>query len=166
MLAAMGALTHGNVRVSLTRDATEADVDGFLAVLPGVVAELRARTLALVSWTPTLELDCRGAGLPAAGHRAGAHGSSEVAVGQTVVAVASDDAAARYDIPAWCRMRGQEYVGEEPPPDGTVAAATRRCRPAQPGRGAGAGRSRPVGRRVRRRTAPPRRSRSSEVLAR
>ena len=28
VLAAMGALTHGNVRVSLTRDATEADVDG------------------------------------------------------------------------------------------------------------------------------------------
>ena len=30
VLAAMGALTHGNVRVSLTRDTTEADVDGFL----------------------------------------------------------------------------------------------------------------------------------------
>ena len=30
VLAAMGALTHGNVRVSLTRDATEADVDAFL----------------------------------------------------------------------------------------------------------------------------------------
>ena len=41
VLAAMGALTHGNVRVSLTRDATEADVDGFLAVLPEVVAEIR-----------------------------------------------------------------------------------------------------------------------------
>jgi cysteine desulfurase len=41
VLAAMGALTHGNIRVSLTRDTTEADVDGFLAVLPGVVEELR-----------------------------------------------------------------------------------------------------------------------------
>jgi cysteine desulfurase len=41
VLAAMGALTHGNVRVSLTRDATEADVDGFLAVLPEVVQQLR-----------------------------------------------------------------------------------------------------------------------------
>ena len=30
MLAAMGVLTHGNVRVSLTRDTTEDDVDGFL----------------------------------------------------------------------------------------------------------------------------------------
>jgi len=42
VLAAMGALTHGNVRVSLHRDSTAEDVDRFLAVLPGVVAELRA----------------------------------------------------------------------------------------------------------------------------
>jgi cysteine desulfurase len=41
VLAAMGALTHGNVRVSLTRETSEADVDGFLAVLPGVVADIR-----------------------------------------------------------------------------------------------------------------------------
>ncbi|WP_220451310.1 cysteine desulfurase family protein [Nocardioides dongkuii] len=42
VLAAMGALTHGNVRVSLGRDATEAEVDGFLAALPEVVAGIRA----------------------------------------------------------------------------------------------------------------------------
>lgn len=42
VLAAMGALTHGNVRVSLTRDTTEGDVDALCAVLPDVVAELRA----------------------------------------------------------------------------------------------------------------------------
>ena len=42
VLAAMGALTHGNVRLSLTRDATEADVDAFLDVLPAAVAEIRA----------------------------------------------------------------------------------------------------------------------------
>jgi cysteine desulfurase len=41
VLAAMGALTHGNVRVSLTRDATEEHVDTFLAALPEVVAEIR-----------------------------------------------------------------------------------------------------------------------------
>jgi cysteine desulfurase len=41
VLAAMGALTHGNLRVSLTRDATEADVDAFLRVLPDVVSEIR-----------------------------------------------------------------------------------------------------------------------------
>jgi cysteine desulfurase len=42
VLAAMGVLTQGNVRVSLHRDTTEADVDRFLAVLPSVVARLRA----------------------------------------------------------------------------------------------------------------------------
>lgn len=31
-----------------------------------------------------------------------------------VVEVLSDDPAARLDIPAWCRMRAQEYVGEQP----------------------------------------------------
>ncbi|MGW6461340.1 sulfurtransferase TusA family protein, partial [Streptomyces sp. NPDC055078] len=36
----------------------------------------------------------------------------EVRVGGTV-RVLSDDEAARLDIPAWCGMRGQEYVGEE-----------------------------------------------------
>jgi tRNA 2-thiouridine synthesizing protein A len=35
-----------------------------------------------------------------------------VEVGQ-VIAVLSDDPAARHDIPAWCRMRGQEYLGAE-----------------------------------------------------
>ncbi len=28
--------------------------------------------------------------------------------------VLADDEAARLDIPAWCAMRGQEYVGEQP----------------------------------------------------
>lgn len=36
-----------------------------------------------------------------------------VPVGGTVT-VLSDDEAARLDIPAWCAMREQEYVGEEP----------------------------------------------------
>jgi cysteine desulfurase len=35
----------------------------------------------------------------------------DVPVG-SVVAVLADDEAARLDIPAWCGMRGQEYVGE------------------------------------------------------
>jgi cysteine desulfurase len=42
VLEAMGVLTHGNVRVSLTRDTTDADVERFLAVLPEVVRDLRA----------------------------------------------------------------------------------------------------------------------------
>jgi cysteine desulfurase len=42
VLAAMGALTHGNVRVSLETTTTEAEVDRFLTLLPQVVAKLRA----------------------------------------------------------------------------------------------------------------------------
>jgi cysteine desulfurase len=42
VLVAMGALTSGNVRVSLHAGTTEAEVDEFLAVLPDVVGELRA----------------------------------------------------------------------------------------------------------------------------
>ncbi|WKN50002.1 cysteine desulfurase family protein [Nocardioides sp. Arc9.136] len=42
VLAAMGALTHGNVRVSLARGTTEAEVEGFLAALPEVVAGIRS----------------------------------------------------------------------------------------------------------------------------
>ena len=41
VLAAMGALTHGNVRVSLPRGVAEADVHRFLDVLPDVVARVR-----------------------------------------------------------------------------------------------------------------------------
>jgi cysteine desulfurase len=42
VLVAMGALTSGNVRVSLHRDTTGAEVDEFLVALPGVVADVRA----------------------------------------------------------------------------------------------------------------------------
>jgi cysteine desulfurase len=41
VLAAMGALTHGNVRVSLTRDTTDSEVEELVAVLPEVVDRLR-----------------------------------------------------------------------------------------------------------------------------
>lgn len=43
VLAAMGALTHGNVRVSVGRETTDDDVDRFLAVLPDAIGRLRAR---------------------------------------------------------------------------------------------------------------------------
>lgn len=43
VLAAMGALTHGNVRVSLARDTTDEEVDGFCAALAEVVAGIRER---------------------------------------------------------------------------------------------------------------------------
>src|SRR5690606_23948729 len=42
VLEAMGVLSQGNVRVSLHRETTEEEIDRFLAVLPGIVADLRA----------------------------------------------------------------------------------------------------------------------------
>ncbi|WP_242892264.1 sulfurtransferase TusA family protein [Actinomadura litoris] len=41
----------------------------------------------------------------------------EVPVGE-IVAVLADDAAARTDIPAWCRMKSQDFVREETLPQG------------------------------------------------
>jgi cysteine desulfurase len=47
VLEAIGALTHGNLRVSLGRDSTQTDVDRLLNVLPTAVAELRAEAGAI-----------------------------------------------------------------------------------------------------------------------
>lgn len=44
VLEAMGALSHGNVRISLGRGVTEGDVERFLQTLPGIVARLRAES--------------------------------------------------------------------------------------------------------------------------
>ena len=42
VLSAMGTLTHGNIRVSLTRGTTGADVDRLLGLLPDLIAGMRA----------------------------------------------------------------------------------------------------------------------------
>jgi TusA-related sulfurtransferase len=49
----------------------------------------------------------------------------KVAVGE-LVAVVSDDPAARPDVQAWCRMRQQEYVGEDQAGDGVPVYLVRR----------------------------------------
>ena len=38
----------------------------------------------------------------------------DIPVGSSV-RILSDDAAAAYDLPAWCTLRGQEFVGEPAP---------------------------------------------------
>ena len=73
-----------------------------------------------------LELDCRGVRCPLPVIRL-AQRIAEVPVGG-VVAVVADDPAARPDIPAWCRMRGQEYLGEELSVDGVPVYLVRRSR--------------------------------------
>jgi tRNA 2-thiouridine synthesizing protein A/cysteine desulfurase len=73
---------------------------------------------------PTLELDCRGQLCPLPVIELAKHiGEVEL---DGLVAVASEDAAARHDVPAWCRMRGHEYVGEEVAEDGVPRYLVRR----------------------------------------
>jgi len=50
---------------------------------------------------------------------------AEVPIGG-LVAVVATDVAARTDVPAWCRMRGQEYVGEDAAADGASRYVVRR----------------------------------------
>ena len=71
-----------------------------------------------------LELDCRDLVCPQPVIEL-ARRIGEVEVGQ-VVAVVANDAAARVDVAAWCRMRSQEYVGEQAADDGTPAYLVRR----------------------------------------
>jgi cysteine desulfurase len=58
-----------------------------------------------------------------------------------LVAVLSDDAAARLDIPAWCQLRGHEYAGERPAETGSaylvrrLKTQTRAAEPAEPAPG-------------------------------
>ncbi|HEX5496823.1 MAG TPA: sulfurtransferase TusA family protein [Mycobacteriales bacterium] len=71
-------------------------------------------------------LDCRGRRCPLPVIEL-ARRIGSVPVGGSVVVVA-DDPAARLDIPAWCRMRGQEYLGEDAAPDGVPSYQVRRLR--------------------------------------
>ena len=114
VLAAMGVLTEGNVRVSLPRECADADVDLFLEVLPRAVAAVRAQLDPPIAGpaetSGLLVLDTLGRRCPIPVIELAKHIGS-VPVGG-MIAVLSDDEAARLDIPAWCEMRGQEYVGE------------------------------------------------------
>ncbi|MGC5566101.1 cysteine desulfurase/sulfurtransferase TusA family protein [Streptomyces sp. FR-108] len=128
VLKAMGVLSEGNVRVSLPLGTTAEEVDRFLAVLPGAVAAVREKLgapagAAAVAVSPSgapdvLVVDALGKRCPIPVIEL-AKVITEVPLGGTV-RVLSDDEAARLDIPAWCEMRGQEYVGEEPADRGTA----------------------------------------------
>jgi tRNA 2-thiouridine synthesizing protein A len=51
--------------------------------------------------------------------------AARTAAAGSLIAELADDPAAATDIPAWCRMRGQHYLGSEPAPSTSdrVAAA-------------------------------------------
>lgn len=76
---------------------------GEAAEAPGLVVDTLGRRCPV----PVIELAKRIGGVPPG----------------SLVAVLSDDEAARLDIPAWCSMRGEEYAGERPAADFGAAAA-------------------------------------------
>ncbi|MEV5142988.1 aminotransferase class V-fold PLP-dependent enzyme [Streptomyces sp. NPDC052727] len=127
VLKAMGVLSEGNVRVSLPPGTAEADVERFLEVLPKTVAGVREK---LGVPAPTTAVQAEELLVDSLGKRCPipvielAKVFGRVPVGGTV-RVLSDDEAARLDIPAWCEMRGQEYVGEEPAERGTAYVVRR-----------------------------------------
>ncbi|KUL39187.1 cysteine desulfurase [Streptomyces regalis] len=123
VLKAMGVLSEGNVRVSLPFGTAEEDVERFLEVLPGTVAAVREKLgaptgEAVVQEEEVLVVDSLGKRCPIPVIEL-AKVIGSVPVGG-MIRVLSDDEAARLDIPAWCEMRGQEYVGEEPADQGTA----------------------------------------------
>src|SRR5262249_49350095 len=126
---AMGVLSEGNVRVSLPPGTAREDVERFLAVLPGVVAGGRGKLGAPAPATTAPEADVLGVDAP--GQRGPipgierAEGIGDAPVVGGTVRVLADDEAARLDIPAWCEMRGQEYVGEEPADHGSAYVVRR-----------------------------------------
>ncbi|WP_431044834.1 cysteine desulfurase/sulfurtransferase TusA family protein [Streptomyces sp. P1-3] len=132
VLRAMGVLSEGNVRVSLPAGTAAADVERFLDVLPGVVGEVRERlgapvsasTSASVADVPELVVDSLGKRCPLPVIEL-AKVIGDVPVGG-VVTVLADDEAARLDIPAWCAMRGHDYLGERPAEGGTAYRVRRK----------------------------------------
>ncbi|MEU6316194.1 aminotransferase class V-fold PLP-dependent enzyme [Streptomyces sp. NPDC047009] len=127
VLKAMGVLSEGNVRVSLPTGTPAEEVDRFLSVLPGAVAAVREKLGAPSPRTLTREdalvVDTLGKRCPIPVIEL-AKVIGDVPVGGTV-RVLSDDEAARLDIPAWCEMREQEYVGEEPAERGSAYVVRR-----------------------------------------
>jgi cysteine desulfurase len=127
VLKAMGVLSEGNVRVSLPPGTPAEEVDRFLEVLPKAVAAVReklgAPTPSAVVREDALVVDALGKRCPIPVIEL-AKVIGDVPVGGTV-RVLSDDEAARLDIPAWCEMREQEYVGEEPADRGSAYVVRR-----------------------------------------
>lgn len=71
-----------------------------------------------------LELDCRAMPCPMPVIELARH-LSDVEVGGLLAVVARDPAAA-VDVPAWCRMKQQDYVGADTADDGAPRYVVRR----------------------------------------
>jgi len=138
VLVAMGALTSGNVRISLHRDVTTDELESFLTVLPEVVAGVRAQLPGAQSTSRVVRdsdspppangvprvVDSRGRRCPLPIlDLARVMPSIEVSA---EILVLADDPAAAADIAAWCRMRGQELLGASGMGEGVTAYRVRR----------------------------------------
>ena len=73
---------------------------------------------------PVLELDCRELRCPMPIIELARH-LEDVDVGQ-LIGVVAHDVAAHVDVPAWCRLREQEYVGADTAADGAPRYLVRR----------------------------------------
>ena len=79
-------------------------------MIPGYVADLELDCRTMLCPMPVIEL---------------ARHLGDVEVGR-LIAVVATDVAARTDLRAWCRMREQEYVGEDIAGDGAPRYVIRR----------------------------------------
>ena len=126
VLAAMGALTQGNLRVTLPLAAVSPDRAADCAALPPALAEAVAGAREALRTSP-------GPSAPAAAGVVDARGTL---CPQPVIDLArwwrahpdrdhvrllADDAAARVDVPAWCRLTGRELREVRDLPDGATA---------------------------------------------
>lgn len=131
VLAAMGALTHGNVRVTLPWAAVaperESAVAALVEALPGVLAGLRAdQPRAVPSEAPetrdepdTVIVDARGRRCPIPIIRIAA-AATDLPEGTRIDLLATDPATGA-DLSAWCRMRGHTLLEDADVPDDGVA---------------------------------------------
>lgn len=71
-----------------------------------------------------VELDCREMVCPMPVIELARH-LEDVAIGELLAVVAHDPAAA-VDVPAWCRMKAQDYVGADTAADGAPRYVVRR----------------------------------------
>jgi TusA-related sulfurtransferase len=77
-----------------------------------------------MAYDVALELDCRDLLCPMPVIELARH-LTDVPVGELLGVVARDPAA-RVDVPAWCRMKEQDYVGEDTAADGAPRFVVRR----------------------------------------
>jgi cysteine desulfurase len=144
VLAAMGALTQGNIRITLPLAAVAPDRASALERLPGALAEVLAAARTSL-WSGQARHEEAGQEAPTVGSTLDSRGSL---CPQPVIDLArwwrshpdaaevrllADDEAARVDVPAWCRMTGRELHEVTELDDGGTAYRIGRGRAAPTG---------------------------------